>query len=60
MTNSWGGSFAVAGRNNISTTIQVGDIVFDNDIVLDPSLYEIVGELQDEKVVPVFKFLPQS
>lgn len=58
--NSWGGSFAVVGRNSISTTIQVGDVVFDNDVVLDPTLYEIVGELQDGKVVPVFKFLPQS
>jgi hypothetical protein len=58
--NSWGGSFSVVGRNSISTTIQVGDVVFDNDVVLDPSLYEIVGELQDGKVVPVFKFLPQS
>lgn len=58
--NSWGGSFAVVGRNSISTTIQVGDVIFDNDVVLDPTLYEIVGELQDGKVVPVFKFLPQS
>lgn len=58
--NSWGGSFAVVGRNSISTTIQVGDVVFDNDVALDPTLYEIVGELQDGKVVPVFKFLPQS
>lgn len=58
--NSWGGSFTVVGRNSISTTIQVGDVVFDNDVALDPTLYEIVGELQDGKVVPVFKFLPQS
>lgn len=58
--NSWGGSFAVVGRNSISTTIQVGDVIFDNDVALDPTLYEIVGELQDGKVVPVFKFLPQS
>lgn len=58
--NSWGGSFSVIRRDNASTTIQVGDVIFDNDVVLDAALYEIVGELQDGKVVPVFRFLPQS
>ena len=53
-------SFSVIRRDNASTTIQVGDVIFDNDVALYASLYEIVGELQDGKVVPVFRFLPQS
>jgi hypothetical protein len=56
--NSWGGSTVVAGRTE-NTKVQVLDIVFENDIVLDPLLYEIVGEEVDGVIVPTFKFKPQ-
>ena len=56
--NSWGGSTVVVGRNE-NTTIQVLDIIFENDIVLDPLLYEIVGEEVNGEIVPVFKLKPQ-
>lgn len=56
--NSWGGKTTVKGRNE-NTTIQVLDIIFENDIVIDPLLYEIVGEEVNGEIVPVFKFKSQ-
>ena len=56
---SWGGSTIVVGRNE-NTTIQILDIIFENDVILDPTLYEIVGEEVDGEIVPVFKFKPQN
>jgi hypothetical protein len=55
---SWGGNTTIKGRSQ-NTKIQVLDIVFENDIVLDPLLYEIVGEEINGEIVPVFKFKPQ-
>jgi hypothetical protein len=57
--NSWGGSTIIKRRTG-NTTIQVLDIVFENDIVLNPLLYEIVGEEVNGEIVPVFKFKPQN
>jgi hypothetical protein len=56
---SWGGSTIIKRRTG-NTTIQVLDIVFENDIVLDPLLYEIVGEEVNGEIVPVFKFRLQN
>ena len=56
---SWGGETTVKGRTE-NTTIQVLDIIFENDIVLNPLLYEIVGENVDGAIVPVFKYKPQN
>jgi len=56
---SWGGSTVVATRNE-DITIQVLDVAFENDIVLNPLLYEIVGEEVNGEIVPVFKFKPQN
>lgn len=56
--NSWGGSLVVKGRNE-NTIIQVSDIIFENDVILDKTLYEIVGEEQNGQIVPVFRFLQQ-
>lgn len=56
---SWGGKTTVIGRDN-ETVIQVGDFIFENDVVLDPLLYEIVGEEVNGEIVPVFKFKLQS
>ena len=56
--NSWGGNTIVKRRTG-NTTVQVLDIVFENDIVLDPLLYEIVGEEVNGEIIPVFKFKPQ-
>jgi hypothetical protein len=55
---SWGGNTIVKRRTG-NTTVQVLDIVFENDIVLSPLLYEIVGEEVDGAIVPVFKLKPQ-
>ena len=55
---SWGGKTVVAGRTQ-NTTVQVLDIVFENDVVLSPLLYEIVGEEVNGVIVPVFKLKPQ-
>jgi hypothetical protein len=55
---SWGGNTTIKGRSQ-NTKIQVLDIVFENDIVLDPLLYEIVGEEINGEIVPVFKFKQQ-
>ena len=55
---SWGGKTTVKGRTE-NTTIQVLDIAFENDIVLNPLLYEIVGEEVNGEIVPTFKFKPQ-
>jgi hypothetical protein len=55
---SWGGETSVKGRTE-NTTIQVLDIIFENDIFLNPLLYEIVGEEVDGAIVPVFKFKQQ-
>ena len=55
---SWGGNTIVKRRTG-NTTVQVLDIVFENDIVLNPLLYEIVGEEVNGEIVPVFKFKPQ-
>jgi hypothetical protein len=57
--NSWGGETTVIGRTE-NTKIQVLDIVFQNDIVLDPLLYEIVGEEVNGEIIPVFKFRLQN
>ena len=57
--NSWGGETTVIGRTE-NTKIQVLDIVFQNDIVLDPLLYEIVGEEVNGEITPVFKFRLQN
>ena len=56
--NSWGGNTTIKGRTE-NTTVQVLDIIFENDIVLDPLLYEIVGEEVNGEIIPVFKFKPQ-
>jgi hypothetical protein len=56
---SWGGYTTIVGRSE-NTTIQVLDVVFDNDIVLSPLLYEIVGEEVNGEIVPVFKFRLQN
>jgi hypothetical protein len=56
---SWGGSTVVKKRTG-NTTIQVLDVAFENDIVLNPLLYEIVGEEVNGEIVPVFKFKPQK
>jgi len=56
---SWGGFTRIVGRNE-NTTIQVLDIVFENDVVLSPLLYEIVGEEVNGEIVPVFKFRLQN
>jgi len=55
---SWGGNTIVKGRTG-NTTVQVLDIVFENDVVLSPLLYEIVGEEVNGVIVPVFKLKPQ-
>jgi hypothetical protein len=57
--NSWGGETTIIGRTE-NTKIQVLDIVFQNDIVLDPLLYEIVGEEVNGEIIPVFKFRLQN
>jgi hypothetical protein len=57
--NSWGGETTIIGRTE-NTKIQVLDIVFQNDIVLDPLLYEIVGEEVNGEITPVFKFRLQN
>jgi hypothetical protein len=56
---SWGGNTIVKRRTG-NTTVQVLDITFENDIILDPSLYEIVGEEVNGEIVPTFKFKPQN
>ena len=56
--NSWGGNTTIKGRTE-NTTVQILDIIFENDIVLDPLLYEIVGEEVNGEIIPVFKFKPQ-
>ena len=56
---SWGGSTIVVGRNE-TTTIQILDLVFENDVTLDPTLYEIIGEEVDGELIPSFKFKPQN
>ena len=56
---SWGGSTIVKRRTG-NTTVQVLDIVFENDIVLNQLLYEIVGEEVNGEIVPTFKFKPQN
>jgi hypothetical protein len=56
--NSWGGSTIVKRRTG-NTTVQVLDVAFENDIILDPLLYEIVGEEVNGEIVPVFKFKSQ-
>ena len=56
--NSWGGSTIIKRRTG-NTTVQVLDITFENDIVLNPLLYEIVGEEVNGEIVPVFKLKPQ-
>jgi len=55
---SWGGNTIVKRRTG-NTTVQVLDIVFENDVVLSPLLYEIVGEEVNGVIVPVFKLKPQ-
>jgi len=55
---SWGGKTSVKGRTE-NTTIQVLDIAFENDIVLNPLLYEIVGEEVNGEIIPIFKFKQQ-
>ena len=56
--NSWGGSTIIKRRTG-NTKVQVLDIAFENDIVLNPLLYEIVGEEVNGEIVPVFKLKPQ-
>jgi hypothetical protein len=56
---SWGGKTVVSGRTQ-NTTVQVLDIIFENDIALNPLLYEVVGEEVNGEIVPVFKFKPQN
>jgi hypothetical protein len=57
--NSWGGETTIIGRNE-NTKVQVNDITLDTDIVLNPDLYEIVGEEIDGSIVPTFKFKLQN
>jgi hypothetical protein len=56
--NSWGGSTIIKRRTG-NTKVQVLDVAFENDIVLNPLLYEIVGEEVNGEIVPVFKLKPQ-
>lgn len=56
--NSWGGNTTIKARSQ-NIKIQVLDIAFENDIVLNPLLYEIVGEEVNGEIVPVFKFRQQ-
>ena len=49
---SWGGFTKVKGRDE-ETTIQVNDFIFDNDIILDPLLYELTSEEVDGEIIPV-------
>ena len=56
--NSWGGNITVKGRDE-NTSVQVKDIILENDIILDPSLYEIVGEEINGQIIPTFTFKPQ-
>jgi hypothetical protein len=56
---SWGGFTKVKGRTE-ETTIQVNDFIFDNDIILDPLLYELTSQEVDGEIIPIFKFKPQS
>ena len=56
--NSWGGNTTIKGRSQ-NIKIEVLDIAFENDIVLNPLLYEIVGEEVNGEIVPVFKFRQQ-
>jgi len=55
---SWGGNTTVKRRTG-NTKVQVLDIVFENDVALNPLLYEIVGEEVNGEIVPVFKLKPQ-
>lgn len=57
--NSWGGETTIIGRNE-NTKVQVNDITIDTEVVLNPDLYEIVGEEVDGKIVPTFKFKLQN
>ena len=56
--NSWGGNTTIKARSQ-NIKIQVLDIAFENEIVLNPLLYEIVGEEVNGEIVPVFKFRQQ-
>lgn len=52
---SWGGETKVKARSG-NVIVKIEDIILDNDIALDPLLYEIVGEEVNGEIVPVFKF----
>lgn len=56
---SWGGETTVKGRA-ANINIKVSDIIFENDVILNPLLYEIVGEEVNGEIVPVFKFRLQN
>lgn len=56
---SWGGKTTVKRRDG-DIVVQVEDIIIQNDVVLDPLLYEIVGEEVNGEIVPVFKFKLQN
>jgi hypothetical protein len=57
--NSWGGQTTIIGREE-NTKIQVNDITIETDVVLNPDLYEIVGEEINGEIVPTFKFKLQN
>lgn len=54
--SSWGGTLTINIRENY-INIPIGDIVFDNDVILNNKLYEITTKI--EEPIPVFKFTPQ-
>ena len=56
---SWGGETTIKTRNS-NIKIQVNDIVIDNDVILNPDLYEIVGEEINGEIVPTFKYKLQN
>lgn len=56
---SWTGTTKVKGRDE-TITIPISDIILENDIILDPLLYEIVGEEINGEIIPVFKFRLQN
>lgn len=57
--NSWGGETTIIGRDE-NTKVQVNDITIDTDVILNPDLYEIIGEELNGVIVPTFKFKLQN
>ena len=54
--SGWGGNLLVYGRNQ-NINIPIDDVLDDTfSIVIPNRLYEVVGELVDGEIVPVFRF----